>query len=118
MLSLESCREQFRLLGFLTSDRADGSLQRLTGSQQTGADAGMVAGVARDFASVFYSMLIKQMQQVVRPEGDASAVADGAWSFFGMFLPQAIAGQAADPLARYILGQLAQSCGGAVDEQA
>jgi hypothetical protein len=84
--------------------------------------------VAQDFASVFYGMAFKEMQQTTHLPGggdeegddgdDQSAVAQGAQDFVGMFLPQAVAGDGADPLASYIYESLKQRFGGALDEKA
>ena len=76
--------------------------------------------VSQDFASVFYSMAFKEMQESTRISGDGdedaegeegddeadSPIAQGTQDFVSMFMPQAIAGDPTDPLTRYIYNSL------------
>ena len=88
--------------------------------------------VSQDFASVFYSMAFKEMQESTRVSGEEEADAEGeegddeqdspvmqgTQDFVSMFMPQAIAGDSADPLTRYIYNSLKEYYGGALDEKA
>ena len=117
MLNSGSCRENGRLPDVLMPGRADVSLRRLARTGQGGADRQALKGAARDFASLFYSILIRQMQKTVQSDDEGSVVSQGARDFFTMFLPRAMAGQAEDPLARYMVEQLGRRYGDVVDEK-
>jgi len=78
-------------------------------------------GVARQFAGILYIQLVRQMQRTVRADEDedrCSPISEGALDFLDMFLPQAIADEQGDPVARYIHQQLDARCGEMADESA
>jgi len=116
MLSSKSCNPAPWALDGCLANRADALLARLPA-----ADAGAPVGqplkeVARDFASLFYSILVQQMRRSIGSDEQAGPVSEGAWGFFTMFLPRAIAGQPGDALTRYMHDQLSARYGGIVDE--
>jgi hypothetical protein len=65
--------------------------------------------VSRDFASLLYSTLWRQMQETTLREAEdeeEEAVKEGVQDFVGTFLPQAVAGCRQDPLSGYIYEHL------------
>ena len=116
MLNSESC-ESGR---FGLESLAAGRLRRMA-RQFAEAHAGQAAprdleSASRDFASLFYGLLVQQMRRTISQDDDEeSAVFQGAWDFFNMFLPRAIARQTADPLAAYIRERLGPDQGDAPD---
>jgi hypothetical protein len=107
----------------LTASRAQKIAQRLPDAPQDKQDALEVQRVSRDFASLFYTMLVQQMQKTAREQAYDDGEEEGGMresvdGFVGMFLPQAIAGQSNDPLSTYIYGHLSKRNGGPPDEKA
>jgi len=117
MLSLESCREHCQLLDLIVSGKADTVIEALPQSDAAGVPE-TLQNVARDFASLLYSLLIQQMRKATDSEDEEGAVAEGAWDLLGMFMPRAVAGGSNDPLSSYVVNQLRGSNGGLVDEAA
>ncbi len=114
----------------LAGGRIDLLTKRLSAaSDGAPPDDAQLKKVAQDFAAVFYSMAFKEMQQSAHlfgseqgedggDEDDQGPVSQGSQDFVGMFLPKAIAGDAGDPVARYIYDSLKQHYGEALDEKA
>lgn len=99
-----------------------GRVDRLAGALACAAESKTgdhkLEEVARDFASLFYSVLVQQMHKTVRQDDEDGPVAQGVWDFFTMFLPRAIAGQSGDPLTRYIHQGLSTRHGDVFDDSA
>ncbi len=116
MLNSESCDPLPAALESASAERA----RKLAEGMRAGLNGGSpqtLDKVSRDFASVFYSALVQQMQKTVEDsEDEETALSSGVQGFFGMFMPQAIAGQAGDPLAGYIKQSLARH-GNPADQQ-
>ena len=120
MLNLGPCDGAALALERLAAQRAQ---QTAKGAAQTpGSDpssAEPLRAVARDFAGLFYSVLVKEMQNTVREEGEEdSAVKQSVRDFIGMFLPQVAAGSGRDALAQRIYEQLSARYGDGSDESA
>jgi hypothetical protein len=128
MPNFESCELGRAGLDALSSGRIDLLARRLgVGAEGAPPDDDQLKKVSQDFAAVFYSIAFKEMQQSTRlsdgedsdvDEEEDGPVTQGAQDFVGMFLPQAIAADPADPLARYIYQSLKDYYGGALDEKA
>jgi hypothetical protein len=121
MLNSGSCDGIGPALNSLISERAEELARRLPFRPDQAADPQTLGAVARDFAELFYSLLVQQMQKTVRQEGEdeeEAVVREGVQDFVGMFLPKAVAGAAQDSLARYIFEHLGSSSGEQVDERA
>ena len=73
--------------------------------------------LGRDFASVFYATLYRQMQKTVERDEDEGPLAEGARDFMAVFLPRALADMEADPLARQIFAGLKAQHGDRADER-
>ena len=132
MPSFESSELGRSGLDGLTNSRVE-MLARQLGTGQTAApDDEKLKKTSHDFATVFYSMAYKEMQESTRVSDDDGADADaegddggdeeqdspvtqGTQDFVSMFMPQAMAGDAGDPLTRYIYGSLKQHYGGNFD---
>lgn len=124
MLISESCDGVRPAFDQLTNSRAQRAAQLLRDAPRDEQNALERERVSRDFASLFYTMLVQQMQKTARSqalddgdegEGQMKESVDG---FVGMFLPQAIAGQSKDPLSTYIYGHLSKRNGSPPDEKA
>ncbi len=73
--------------------------------------------LARDFAEVFYTIVVKEMKKTIqRPEQDS--VAEGVSGLIGMYLPRSMAGRANDPLKSYFYDHLTSQFGANIDEGA
>ncbi|KPK64326.1 MAG: hypothetical protein AMK73_04740 [Planctomycetes bacterium SM23_32] len=98
---------------------ADGAFRRLPQPAAEGPEVKRLRQVSRDFASLFYSMLVRQMQKTVpEDEEDDNAVKQGVQDFMGMFLPEAVARRPDDALAGCIFGHLRTRYGELLDETA
>ena len=83
---------------------------------QGGADEDSLERVARGFAQTLYTQLIRQMQKTIQDgdgddEDDDDSVKAGVQDLIGMFLPQAMAAHAGDPLVRDIYERLTAQYG-------
>ncbi len=83
---------------------------------QVGADDDPLKRVARGFAWTLYNQLVKQMQRTVDQgdgddDEDDDSVKGGVQDLIGMFLPQALAAYAGDPLVRDIYERLTAQYG-------
>jgi len=92
-----------------------------------------VEKVARDFVSVLYGAVVREMlNSIPREDGgdeegeedgdmaadsDSDPVAEGVRDFMTMFMPQALASNKNDPLVKYVEGQLSAKSGEKVNEQ-
>jgi len=117
MLTSGLCDYDCPVLEYLNSGRADSMLAQLSAAGPSADDKQSLESAARGFASLFYSVLVQQMQKTVQSEENESTVSQGVQGFFGMFMPQVVGGHAGDPLALYILDQLTKRYGEVVDEQ-
>lgn len=116
-----SCDRASAALDGLSAQRALDAASRLPLEPGQTPDLQRIKGVARDFASLLYTALFKQMQQTVRQESDedeGSALKEGVLDMMAMYLPKTIAGQSQDALTRAIYQQLKARYGGRLDEQA
>lgn len=118
----------------LTSGRIEMLARQLEAGGQTAPPSDeKLKKVSQDFAAVFYSIAFKEMQESTHVSGEEEAdaaeeeggdeeqdspVTQGTQDFVGMFMPQAIAGDAGDPLVRYIYDGLKQYYGGKLDAKA
>lgn len=119
MLNSGSCEPVGAALDRLAGQQAEQVLRRLPHPPEGRPDMKVLEGVARDFASLFYSELVKQMQRTLRADNeDDGPMKQGVEDFFGMFLPRAVADDPDDALARYIYEQLTTRYGGRLDERA
>ncbi len=119
MLSSGSCDGADLGIEALAAGRAEALVRRLPYDPARPPDEQTLRRLARDFASVFYSMLVKQMQRTVGgDEEDADAISEGVRDFMGMFLPQVAARHPRDALAEYIFQQVNARYGGRLDESA
>lgn len=116
MLSSRLCNPAPWALDSCLANRADALLGRLPSADAEAPEGQPLKEVARDFASLFYSVLVQQMRKSVGSDEEAGPVSEGAWGFFTMFLPRAITGQPGDALTRYVHDQLSARYGGIVDE--
>ena len=118
MLNSGSCEQLNQAL----ERNAAGCLESLSGvlqgRAQGEADRARLAGAARDFASLFYGMLVKQMMKNVKDTEQDGHLADGVRGMVAMFLPRAISRCVADPVARYITEQVRTPGEGRLDERA
>ncbi len=94
---------------------ADVDLPQLgAGFPQVGADDDPLKRIARGFAWTLYNQLVKQMQRTVKQDDgdeDDDSVKGGVQDLIGMFLPQALAADAGDPLVRDIYERLTAQYG-------
>lgn len=76
--------------------------------------------VARQFASVFYTMLFKTMQETIPDDGDGSAMSQGMKGLVSRYIPRVMANTSSDPISRYIEKNLdlEKGRGGDINEQA
>jgi len=119
MLSSGSCSPAPCALDGYLANRADALLGRLASADAGAPEGQTLKEVARDFASLFYSMLVQQMRKSLGSDDeDAGPVSEGAWDLFTMFLPRAIAGQPGDALTRYVHDHLSVRYGELVNESA
>ncbi len=73
---------------------------------------------AKDFASLFYGLVLKEMQKTVEyDEEEDTPISEGVRDLMTLELPKALAGQHNDPLAGYIREQLGARLGEAINEQ-
>ena len=121
----------------LTTGRIEMLARQLGAGQAAPPDDEKLKKTSHDFATVFYSMAYKEMQESTRVSGEDEADADGddggdeggdeeqdsamtqgTQDFVGMFMPQSMANDAGDPLTRYIYDSLKQYYGGNLDAKA
>ncbi len=118
-----SCDGVGPALDGLEASRAVELVRRLPDRARDAKDSPALQGASRDFAALLYTMLVQQMQKTAREEAaededEETAMKDSVDGFVGMFLPQAVAGQAGDPLTDYIHGHLSNRNGGPPDDKA
>ncbi len=123
MPSSGSCDGVGPALDGLAASRAQEAARRLPGRGHDAEDPQAMRGASRDFAALFYTMLVQQMQKTAREgaaedEDEEAAMKESVDGFVGMFLPQAVAGQTGDPLAEYIYEHLSKRNGGPPDDKA
>ncbi len=118
MLNSGLCETAPYGLDSLLSARAEHLASRLSGVGGTDKKPDDLAQVSRDFASLFYTALVQQMQRTVSQEQEEDGpLAQGVRDFFGLFLPQAIASHPKDALSRYIHQHLGARYGDRLDER-
>ena len=105
----------------------DEAAERLPSASHAGGEEDTLSAVSRDFASVFYTILFREMQKTINEsdesdESDESeggdAIQAGTQDFLGTYMPMAMAGQESDPLSRQIHDYLQTSYGPPTDESA
>ncbi len=116
MLSSGSCEVAFDGLGLALTGGAESVRQTLAAREGPEAECAELDEVARDFAAVFYTTLVRQMQRTLQNEEEESAMSDGARGFFTMFMPRALARSQGDPLAGYLRRALDVRYGERLDE--
>ncbi|MGD2175972.1 MAG: hypothetical protein PVJ27_11260 [Candidatus Brocadiaceae bacterium] len=116
MLNSGLCEPSAHGFDVLLSARTASLAQRLGGPGRPHDEPQDLEKACRDFASLFYSTLVRQMQRTVREEEDQGPVTQGAWDFFGLFLPRALASNPDDALSRYIQEQISSRFGEGLDE--
>ena len=122
MPNSESCDQISQAVDGAAAGRI-GRLQRIAAGGSVPDDI-TLRQTARDFASVFYGQVVKEMMQSVRNAGDdgdeteEDPMSGGVHDLVGMFLPQAISAQPGDPVVAYITDQLMDMNrrGGLLDE--
>jgi Rod binding domain-containing protein len=75
-----------------------------------------VRRVSQEFAAVFYSVVVRQMQRGPHQEQEEGSVSEGVRGLFGMFLPRALVRSPSDPLTDCIYEQLGARQGEMLDE--
>jgi len=129
MPNFESSDLSIPTLDGLSAGRIEMLARRLAAAEgDEGVSDEALKRAAQDFASVFYSLVFKELQQSVRAvtEGDGDEqdsedggpMTQGVDDFVGMFLPKAIAGHCGDPLTRYIYDSLKDFYRDGLDESA
>ncbi|MHC4479895.1 MAG: hypothetical protein ACYS1C_02865 [Planctomycetota bacterium] len=119
MLNSGSCEGVTEALQHLAEGRLDSLTRRLPYAQDGPVEPELLRQVARDFASLLYSVLFQQMQKTVgRSEEEEGPLKEGVRDFMAMFLPQAMAEAPADALTRYIHEHLGARHGEQLDESA
>lgn len=128
MLNSESCDGPGWALDGLLSRKLDQVTQSLPPDLADREDVESLKQTARDFATLFYGELVKQMHKSVREDGEegeegeegdeGGVIREGADDFFTMFLPQALAETTGDTLTRYVQEQLQSRYGDRLDESA
>ena len=111
MLNSGSCERTETALQHLASGPAGLSTARLRALAGGGQDQETLKAVSRDFAVIFYSALVREMQKTVRSDEEPGPVEQGVQGFIGLYLPRAIAGSGDDPLARQIYEHLKAAYG-------
>jgi Rod binding domain-containing protein len=110
MLNSGSCDRPEWALDGLLSRRLEHATRAAPPDTNSGANADELKRTAEDFAALFYTELVKQMQKTVRDEAqdgeDDAAMREGVDDFLTMFLPQALARSNGDSLAAYVHKQL------------
>lgn len=89
---------------------------RPTAAQGEGNGLQQIRRVSKDFASVFYTTMVQQMQRGLRPAKDEDSVSEGVRGLLGMYLPGALVQSPSDPLTSYIYEQLSVRHGEVMDE--
>ncbi len=117
MLNSGLCEKAHCGLEQALSARVEDLARRAHRPRGEGGGAGEPARTARDFATLLYSSLVRQMQRTVKWTEEDGPVAQGARDFFGMFLPRCLASQTTDPLTRYVSEQISSQRGDRVDEE-
>ncbi len=118
MLSSGSCEAGAYGLDFLLSGRVDELTRRLASSESAEDGRPDLDEVSKDFASLFYSFLVRLMQDTVpREEDEDGPLAQGARDLVGMFLPKVVADQGGNALSCYIRENLSAQYGEHLDER-
>lgn len=102
MLNFES--SDLRLTDTAAVPLADGrdavTLHRLARTAGHAEDGDAMRGLARDFAEVFYTLLVKEMKITIGRDDNQDVVSDGVSGFIAMFLPRSMAQAIDDPLTK------------------
>jgi len=118
MLNFGSCDSAQSGLDRLAGDRAESLKERLSGALEGLRDPEALERLERDFTSLLYSILLRQMQRTVPSEEGAGVLAEGVRDFLQLHLPGVLAEQQNDPLREYVRAMLGTECGENVDERA
>lgn len=119
MLSSGLCEGVERALFHSASEQVDAVTRRLPYEPEGPPDPATLRQVARDFASLLYSILVRQMQATVKQDTDDDGpIKQGVRDFLAMLLPQAVADSPGDVLARYLHQHLSERFGERLDEEA
>jgi Rod binding domain-containing protein len=119
MLNSGSCDAVEAARARLYAAELQEALRTLPGRASEEAAVEQLRAVSRDFASLFYSMFVRQMQRTLhQDEEDDGPIRQGVEDFMSMFLPQEAARQADDALAAYIFRHLRARHGELLNESA
>ncbi len=91
--------------------RVDHVARRVLAAAQGEQDPEALRKVSRDFAAIFYSVLLREMQKSVKWTEDAGPMEQGVENLISLYLPGAIAQSQGDPLARQIYRHFKTSYG-------
>ena len=117
MLNSGSCETLADGPGLALTGRIEQIRRAFGAGDASHPEGGDLDEVARHFASVFYTALVRQMQRTLaQDDEEQSVLADGARGFFTMFMPRAMARSKDDPLAGYLRQALESAHGERLDE--
>ena len=118
MLSSGSCEAAEYTLAQWPSRSLDEVAKHLPFASQVGREGEALHAVSRGLASVFYTILFREMQKTIGQSEDGGPIQAGTQDFLGMYMPLAMAGQESDPLSRQIHDYLQLRYGPPADERA
>jgi hypothetical protein len=102
MQSSRSCEEAAGALQSVRYARIEELAARLRSDPRAALGADGMDTVCRGFASLYYSILVREMENTVERDEEGGALRDGVQGFLRTFLPEALAEPRSDPLVRHL----------------